>query len=215
MHSKNEYRRSIDEYKPAIPIRRKIGLYWFLAALRIILTLIPQTGYIHPDEYFQSIEVISGELKLIIIQKKLYVIQIFNLTGDYFDIDINKPWEFNSTFPVRTVLIPQIIVGLPYSVLTRLSQYTRFYFGISLKSPYFLVLFPRLLVCGLSFISDYCLYRICYMYGQNYKIRLISYASSYVMLIYATRTLSNAIELILMALLLYYASHCMAYSEKV
>lgn len=61
MHSKSEYRRSIDEYKPAAPIRRKIGIYWFLAGLRVILTLIPQTGYIHPDEYFQSIEVISGE----------------------------------------------------------------------------------------------------------------------------------------------------------
>ncbi|XP_053996201.1 GPI mannosyltransferase 4 isoform X2 [Hylaeus anthracinus] len=109
----------------------------------------------------------------------------------------------------------QIIVGVPYSILTRISQYTRFYFGISLKSPYFLVLFPRLLVCILSFVSDYCLYRICYMYGQNYKIRLITYASSYVMLVYATRTFSNAIELILMALLLYYISYCMAYSEKV
>ncbi|XP_017794337.1 PREDICTED: GPI mannosyltransferase 4 [Habropoda laboriosa] len=194
MHSKTEYRRSIDEYKPAVPIRRKIGLYWVLVVLRIILTLIPQTGYIHPDEYFQSIEVISG---------------------DYFDIDVNKPWEFNSTFPIRTVLIPQIIVGIPYSILKRLSQYTLFYLGISLKSPYFLILFPRLLICGLSFISDYCLYKICYMYGQNYKIRLITYASSYVMLVYATHTLSNTIELVLTALLLYYASYSMAYSEKV
>ncbi|XP_076763483.1 phosphatidylinositol glycan anchor biosynthesis class Z [Xylocopa sonorina] len=194
MHSKNEYRRSIDEYKPADPIKRKIGFYWILVALRIILTLVPQTGYIHPDEYFQSIEVISG---------------------DHFDIDINKPWEFNSTFPIRTILIPQIIVGIPYSILSRLSRYTLFYFGTSLKSPYFLTLFPRLLICGLSFISDYCLYKICYMYGQNYKIRLITYASSYVMLVYATRTLSNTIELVLTALLIYYASYSMAYTEKV
>ncbi|CAK9806874.1 GPI mannosyltransferase 4 [Anthophora plagiata] len=194
MHSKTEYRRSIDEYKPAVPIRRKIGLYWVLVILRIILTLVPQTGYIHPDEYFQSIEVISG---------------------DHFDIDVNKPWEFNSTFPIRTVLIPQIIVGVPYSILKRLSQYTHFYLGISLKSPYFLISFPRLLMCGLSFVSDYCLYKICYMYGQNYKIRLITYASSYVMLVYATHTLSNTIELVLTALLLYYASYSMAYSEKV
>lgn len=42
------------------PVRRKIGLYWILAILRVALTLIPQTGYIHPDEFFQSIEVISG-----------------------------------------------------------------------------------------------------------------------------------------------------------
>ncbi|XP_034183919.2 phosphatidylinositol glycan anchor biosynthesis class Z [Osmia lignaria lignaria] len=194
MHSRNEYRRSIDEYRPAVPIKRKIGVYWVLAALRIILTLIPQTGYIHPDEYFQSIEIISG---------------------DHFDIDVNKPWEFNSTFPIRTVLIPQIIVGIPCSILNKLSQYTLFYLGISLKSPYFLVSFPRLLMCGLSFISDYCLYKICYMFGQNYKIRLITYASSYVMLVYATHTLSNSVELVLTALLLYYTSHCMAYSEKV
>ncbi|KAK9306618.1 hypothetical protein QLX08_002801 [Tetragonisca angustula] len=194
MHFKNEYRRSIDEYKPAEPIKRKMNLYWALVFLRIILTLIPQTGYIHPDEYFQSIEVISG---------------------DHFDIDINKPWEFNSTFPIRTVLIPQITVGIPYSILKRLSQYTVFYLGISLKSPYFLVLFPRLLVCALSFISDYCLYKICYIYGQNYKIRLIIYASSYVMLVYATHTLSNTIELVLTALLLYYTSYSMAYSEKI
>ncbi|XP_043789569.1 GPI mannosyltransferase 4 [Apis laboriosa] len=194
MHFKNEYRRSIDEYKPAIPIKRKMGFYWILVIVRIILTFIPQTGYIHPDEYFQSIEVISG---------------------DHFDIDVNKPWEFNSTFPIRTVLISQIIVGIPYSILKKLSQYTLFYLDISLKSPYFLILFPRLLVCGLSFISDYCLYKICYIYGQNYKIRLIIYASSYVMLVYATHTLSNTIELVLTALLLYYASYSMAHSEKV
>lgn len=194
MHFKNEYRRSIDEYKPAIPIKRKMGLYWILVVVRIILTFIPQTGYIHPDEYFQSIEVISG---------------------DHFDIDVNKPWEFNSTFPIRTVLISQIIIGIPYSILKKLSQYTLFYLGISLKSPYFLILFPRLLICGLSFISDYCLYKICYIYGQNYKIRLIIYASSYVMLVYATHTLSNTIELVLTALLLYYASYSMAHSEKV
>lgn len=36
-----------------------MGLYWILVVVRIILTFIPQTGYIHPDEYFQSIEVIS------------------------------------------------------------------------------------------------------------------------------------------------------------
>lgn len=194
MQHKNEYRRSIDEYRPAIPIRRKIGYYWVLAALRIALTLTPQTGYIHPDEYFQSIEVISG---------------------DHFDIDIYKPWEFNTSFPIRTALIPQIIIGIPYSILRRLSPYTFYYLNVSLRSPYFLVLFPRLLMCSLSFVSDYCLYKICCMYGQNYRTRLMIYASSYVMLIYATHTLSNAVELVLTALLLYFTSQCMAYSEKV
>lgn len=60
MRHLTEYRRSIDEYKPILPIKRKMKLYWVFAAFRILLTFLPQTGYIHPDEYFQAIEVISG-----------------------------------------------------------------------------------------------------------------------------------------------------------
>ncbi|XP_020290813.1 GPI mannosyltransferase 4 [Pseudomyrmex gracilis] len=191
---KNEYRKSIDGYQPAAPVRRKIGLYWILAALRIILTLAPQTGYIHPDEFFQSIEVISG---------------------DHFDIDVYKPWEFNATAPIRTALFPQVIVGLPYAILKRLSPYTFHFFGLSLRRPYFFVIFPRFFMCALSFLSDYFLYKICCIYGQNYRVRLVTYASSYVMLVYATHTLSNSVELVLTAALLYFTSKCMAHSEKV
>lgn len=53
------------------------------------------------------------------------------------------------------------------------------------------------------------------MYGQNYRVRLVTYASSYIMLTYATRMLSNSIELVLTAALLYFVSRCMVYSEKV
>ncbi|EFN88229.1 GPI mannosyltransferase 4 [Harpegnathos saltator] len=191
---KNEYRNSIENYLPIKPVRRKIGLYWILAVLRIALTLVPQTGYIHPDEFFQSIEVISG---------------------DHFDIDINRPWEFNSTFPIRTAFVPKLIVGLPYTFLKILSPYVFYYFNLSLRTPYFYVLFPRLFMCMLSFLSDYFLYKICCIYGQNYRVRLVTYASSYIMITYATRTLSNAIELVLTAALLYFTSQCMAVSEKV
>lgn len=191
---KNEYRRSIDDYQTAAPVRRGLGLYWILAALRIVLTFVSQTGYIHPDEFFQSIEVISG---------------------DHFDIDVYKPWEFNATFPIRSAFIPQVVVGLPYAILKGLSPYTYHFLGLSLRRPYFFVLFPRLFMCALSFLSDYFLYKICYMYGQNYRVRLVTYASSYVMLTYATRTLSNSVELVLTAALLYFVSRCMARSEKV
>lgn len=107
------------------------------------------------------------------------------------------------------------MVGLPYAILKRLSPYTFHFLGFSLRRPYFFVLFPRLFMCALSFLSDYFLYKICYMYGQNYRVRLVTYASSYVMLTYATRTLSNSIELVLTAALLYFVAQCMAYSEKV
>lgn len=36
------------------------SLYWFFAVLRLLLNFIPQTGYIHPDEFFQYIEVAAG-----------------------------------------------------------------------------------------------------------------------------------------------------------
>jgi hypothetical protein len=38
--------------------------YWFLAFVRIVITLLPQNGYIHPDEYFQSVEIVAGLLSL-------------------------------------------------------------------------------------------------------------------------------------------------------
>jgi hypothetical protein len=37
--------------------------YWFLALLRVVITLLPQNGYIHPDEYFQSVEIVAGVLR--------------------------------------------------------------------------------------------------------------------------------------------------------
>lgn len=35
--------------------------YVILAILRVCMVFIPQTGYIHPDEFFQSVEIATGE----------------------------------------------------------------------------------------------------------------------------------------------------------
>ncbi|XP_011311140.1 GPI mannosyltransferase 4 [Fopius arisanus] len=169
-------------------------LYWILAGLRVVLTLVPQTGYIHPDEFFQSVEVIAG---------------------DRFDIEVHRPWEFNASFPIRSTLIPQVIVGLPYTILNILSPYSSYYLQIHLKSPYLLVVLPRLFACALSFLNDYSIYKICCIYRRNYRFRLVIFASSFVMLTYATRTFSNTMELLLNSILIYYVSRCMACSEKI
>lgn len=50
----NKYYKNILSYDDAITV------YWILASIRILLNIIPQTGYIHPDEFFQSIEIVSG-----------------------------------------------------------------------------------------------------------------------------------------------------------
>lgn len=36
--------------------------YLFFAVLRVVLVFIPQKGYVHPDEFFQSVEVMTGKL---------------------------------------------------------------------------------------------------------------------------------------------------------
>lgn len=36
-------------------------MYYFFVVIRIVLVFIPQYGYIHPDEFFQSSEIVSGE----------------------------------------------------------------------------------------------------------------------------------------------------------
>ncbi|XP_011501597.1 PREDICTED: GPI mannosyltransferase 4 isoform X2 [Ceratosolen solmsi marchali] len=172
----------------------KRALYWLFATLRLVLVFVPQTGYIHPDEFFQFIEVAAG---------------------DSFDIDVYKPWEFNITFPVRNSLFPQLCVRIPYFILAGLNPYCEYFFGFSLKTPYFLILFPRLMMTILSFTSDYCLYKICLIFRRSYIDRLTVFASSYVMLIYSTRTFSNAVEMILTSVLLYHVSRCMELSNKV
>ena len=37
-------------------------IYWIFVLLRIVLVIFPQPGYIHPDEYFQTVEVITGDV---------------------------------------------------------------------------------------------------------------------------------------------------------
>lgn len=44
---------------------RHLRSYYVLAVLRVFLVFVPQFGYLHPDEFFQSLEVMAGKLSLI------------------------------------------------------------------------------------------------------------------------------------------------------
>lgn len=52
--------------------------YLILLIIRFSLIYFAQHGYIHPDEYFQSVEIAAG---------------------DIYGFDILRPWEYNS-FPL-------------------------------------------------------------------------------------------------------------------
>nr|XP_018912486.1 PREDICTED: GPI mannosyltransferase 4 [Bemisia tabaci] len=169
---------------------RSLTLYWFLAFFRILLTFIPQKGYIHPDEFFQTTEVVAG---------------------DILSIEAQIPWEFNSTFPVRNVVLPYLVVGTPI-------WFWQLFQNLDLIRPistYTLLVLPRLVCCLISFINDYSLYRICLLEDEEYRTRLLAFASSYVIIIYATRTFTNAFELALVSLMLYVVSDCIICSNKV
>lgn len=54
----------LTKYFRSIKIQQKSKYfknYVFLAILRVCLVFLPQIGYIHPDEFFQSVEVPTGK----------------------------------------------------------------------------------------------------------------------------------------------------------
>ena len=75
----------------------------------------------------------------------------------------------------------------------------------SLIGPSLVFLLPRLVMLVLSFVVDWCVYQLCKLYRHNFNQCLTTLASSYVMLVYSTRSFSNSIEL---ASILYI--HCFA-----
>ncbi|XP_064477974.1 GPI mannosyltransferase 4-like [Ornithodoros turicata] len=149
-------------------------MYWWLmfATLRVALVFVPQTGYIHPDEFFQTTEVASG---------------------DIFGLKIYRSWEFTDKNPLRSAAVIHLIYGPPLFLL-------RLLVGSS-PSPYLLLVFPRFFVCLLSFVCDYVLYRTSKGRADGSHRCLLQLATSYVVVVFHTRTFSNSVESCLLALL--------------
>ncbi|XP_018119103.1 GPI mannosyltransferase 4 [Xenopus laevis] len=153
-------------------------LWGALSLLRIFWSLLPQKGYIHPDEFFQSPEVMAG---------------------DFLDLETNRPWEFLPTFPCRTILIPVLTSGTAFWIIRVLRP-----IGAErvLSHSYVLIVLPRIIVTILSFLLDYSVYHIAPAWRSDRWKAMTLLATSYVTLVFYTRTTSNAIEGILFALIL-------------
>nr|XP_002125899.1 GPI mannosyltransferase 4-like isoform X1 [Ciona intestinalis]XP_009862198.1 GPI mannosyltransferase 4-like isoform X2 [Ciona intestinalis] len=157
-------------------------IWMHCAALRYMLCILPQTGYIFPDEFFQSPEIMAG---------------------DILDIASFKTWEWNDSQPARTIIFPLISSGIPYLVL----KYLAGIFGHqNVITPYTMLLAPRLWMTTLSFIVDALIYRLavkCYNGNAvNANVAVNLFATSYVCFAYCTRTFSNSVDLIFLAILL-------------
>jgi GPI mannosyltransferase 4 len=137
------------------------------------------------------------------------------ISGDIFELDINRVWEFNTSFPLRSVVLPYMTIGVPLQILKWLSYLTTLTLGINLVTPYALMVLPRLSFCCLSFICDFSLWHMCHSYGQNCTTRLTVFASSYCALVFGTRTFSNTLEMVLLAALLCLVLDSMHHSDEV
>jgi phosphatidylinositol glycan class Z len=65
MSTSKEKVKKMDDIPPIerkrLASRLKLKSYWILIVIRFGLVFMPQNGYIHPDEFFQSVEVLTGK----------------------------------------------------------------------------------------------------------------------------------------------------------
>ncbi|NXA16277.1 PIGZ mannosyltransferase, partial [Sapayoa aenigma] len=154
------------------------ALWALLAALRAGWCLLPQAGYLHPDEFFQAPEVMAG---------------------DILNLQVYYPWEFLSSSPCRTVVFPLMTSGVSYWAIKSLQQLD---ICSSCINSYTLLVSPRLLFTIFSFILDYSVYRLAPFWEVDLWKALVLLAGSYVTLVFYTRTFTNTLEGLLFALLM-------------
>ena len=138
----------------------------------------------------------------------------FFFLGDILDIEAQKPWEFHASAPIRSIAF-SALVSLPYVMLRHAAPLFTSHFDVEILTPQVLLVTPRIFITLLSFIADFCIYKIARMcYLRPWRCVEV-FASSYVMLVYGTRTFSNTIELILMAVLLWRVCESLVDSTKI
>lgn len=148
---------------------------FLLAIFRLLLCLWPQTGYLHPDEFFQSSDINGGK---------------------FFNSQVHPCWEFTADKPIRFMLITNALNTIAFKIVNLIA---------AKPTAYQLLVAPRLVYTLASFIIDACLYKLCQYYSSRglwYLPVSIIFQTSFVCLCCLTRTLSNVIEVIIFSLLL-------------
>jgi len=118
--------------------------------------------------------------------------------GDILGINVVRPWEFNSTFPLRSILPIYLGTAIPLLVLKSFSAvcgYTISWYAVTVA--------VRLMMTFLSLVADYAAMQLAQWSRQpgTYSSAVIV-ATSYLSLVFYTRTFSNTMESFLFAALL-------------
>ncbi|PAA91592.1 hypothetical protein BOX15_Mlig019743g2, partial [Macrostomum lignano] len=147
-----------------------------LLLFRFFFIFLPQTGYLHPDEFMQSIEISAGDLLGVRTSP--------------------PPWEFTVDRPIRSAAILHLFYHGPLLLFKHLlvdgfSWYV---------DAYFVVIVTRLSIAVLSLANDAMVALLARELGLDTFRCLFLYSSSYIVMVHGTRTLSNAIESSLLAI---------------
>jgi len=120
------------------------------------------------------------------------------IVGDILGIRVHRAWEFNSTFPLRSIIPIYLTSAIPLLLLKALSSLC----GFAISS-YSLTVAVRLVVTLFSLITDHTAMQLARWQGRDAGPAAVVMATSYVSLVYYTRTFSNTFESFLYAALLY------------
>jgi phosphatidylinositol glycan class Z len=141
-------------------------------AVRLLFVFIG-FGYIHPDAFFQSSEVIAN---------------------DVFGFETERTWEFERANPCRSIVVPAIFSGIPFLVLKAISVIIP-----SVVNGYTLYYLPRLFLFVTSFILDWIVWKL----SKEDPDAILTLATSWVMFSYMLTPFSNTAEAIILAITIY------------
>ena len=121
-----------------------------------------------------------------------------SISGDVFQTHVTRTWEFNSTFPLRSVVIPKLIFQPVFQIIKLLSDS-----GIITLTGWIIFSSARFIMAILSLWLDFCVYRMLRYIKKGYEEGLVLIASSYVTLTFQCHTFTNSFESLLFVSLIY------------
>ncbi|KAK6982183.1 GPI mannosyltransferase 4-like isoform X1 [Biomphalaria glabrata] len=156
-----------------------------LILINFITVLFPQPSYIHPDEFFQSLEIVAGD--------------VLNVTHV-------RAWEFNESSPVRSIVFPYVLLSPPLYFLKWINSTGLSGFRVSAVK---IVIATRLPFAFISLVGYSATERLARAFEVNQYISTLFYSSSYIAWTYLTRTFSNSVEAMLVAFILILIFTCL------
>lgn len=111
------------------------------------------------------------------------------VSGDTLNISVVRTWEFQQSYPLRSVVLLHLIYSPVFKILSFMDETTSFHItGYSLLVSY------RFMMSILSLWIDICIFKICKIIGLNGYSSNILFAGSYVTLTFQTHTFTNSFE---------------------